>query len=260
MSGAIKTHIENHIAWLTIDHEAKRNALTQVMWRSLDEALKHLQQLPEVRVLVVRGAGDQAFSAGADIKEFTEMVSAPDKLASNNRLIQQAQQSLQTFTKPTIAMIHGACVGGGCGLALACDFRLAASSARFAITPAKLGLLYSKADTRRLYNLVGPAACRELLFTGTSIDADKALRVGLVNEVHEQNTLLDRVTRFAGELATASQYSLRGIKQLLASLEGHGNLDDDQLQGLFDDAFNGEDCREGCQAFLQKRPPQFTYS
>lgn len=260
MSGAIKTHIDNHIAWLTIDNEAKRNALTQEMWQSLETALTHLQQMPEVRVLVLRGAGNKAFSAGADIAEFTEMASSPERLASNNFFIQQAQQALQEFSKPTVAMIHGACIGGGCGLALACDFRLAAASARFAITPAKLGLLYSKADTRRLYNLVGPAVSREMLFTGASIDVNRALAIGLVNEIHEPTALQDRVLQFAGELAVASQYSIRGIKQVLASLEGHSDVEDERLQALFDEAFNGEDCLEGCEAFLQKRAPRFTYS
>lgn len=260
MSGHIHVEIANGVAWLTIDHEAKRNALTQAMWQSLAESVTALQDNPQVRVVVVRGAGDKAFSAGADITEFAELAKSPEMLAVNNDIVQVAQGALHRLTKPTIAMIYGACVGGGCGLALACDFRIAATTAKLGITPAKLGLLYSKADTRRLYNLVGPAVSREMLFTGKIVAAEQALAYGLVNEVVAAEDLRARVEVFALELAVGSQYSLRGIKQVLAALEGHGQLDDHELQGMFDAAFTADDCIEGCAAFLEKRQADFTWN
>jgi enoyl-CoA hydratase/carnithine racemase len=258
MPQTISTCYQGDIAIVTIDNEAKRNALTQSMWEAVAETAQALQQHQHTRVVVVRGAGDKAFSAGADIAEFTELAKDPEKLALNNAAVQLAQQALEQLTKPTIAMIHGACVGGGCGLALACDFRFADARAKFAITPARLGLLYSKNDTRRLYNLVGPGLCRQMLYTGKSLQAEEALEAGLLTDVVSEG-LQQHVLDFAAELAAGSQYSMRGIKQVLASLEGHGSATDEELQQLFDAAFSGEDCLEGAAAFLQKRPARFSF-
>lgn len=257
--GQVTIEKRSAIATLVIQNEARRNALSQSMWEQLFNAVRALDEDSEVKVVVVRGSGNKAFSAGADISEFAELAADPEKLAANNDSVQRAQAALEALKKPTIALIFGACVGGGCGLALACDFRFASPQSTFAITPAKLGLLYSVNDTRRLYNLVGPAMTREILYTGRMLSAIEAEQMGMLNKLHADDELEQQVYRFADELAAGSQYALRGIKTVLAKLEGHGQATDEEIQALFDRAFTSEDCLEGTAAFLQKRPPKFTY-
>ena len=258
LAGRITAEIVEGVATLVIENPARRNAIDATMWRELDAKLAELADDPGVRVLVVRGSGDTAFSAGADISEFAELAAQPGRLAENNRLIQQAQARLEAFPHPTIALIYGACVGGGCGLALACDYRLAADNTKFGITPARLGLLYSERDTRRLHRLVGPAHCREILFGGDLFDGERAMQMGMLNELLPARELQIACDALASKLASASRYALHGIKATLASIEGYGEYTPDQLKQLFDEAFTAEDCREGAAAFLEKRPAKFT--
>lgn len=257
MGGLITAEIHQGVATLVIDNPTRRNAVDGGMWEQLEHALVQLADDPAVRVLVVRGAGERAFSAGADISEFAELAADPQRLAENNRRIQQAQARLEAFPRPTIALIYGACVGGGCGLALACDYRLAADNATFGITPARLGLLYSERDTRRLHRLVGPAHCREILFGGDLFDGQRALQIGMLNQLLPAAELQSACDTLAEKLAGASRYALYGIKAMLASIEGYGQHTPEQLQSLFDEAFTAEDCREGAAAFLEKRPAKF---
>ena len=149
----IAVEFRGPVATLVLNRPERRNALDFDMWRTMLRELERLEADEAVRVVVVRGAGEQAFSAGADIKEFAALLEDRQRLEENNQVVQQAQIALEEFSKPTIAMIRGACMGGGCGIALACDLRLAEGAARFGITPAKLGLLYSERDTRRLHRL-----------------------------------------------------------------------------------------------------------
>ena len=258
LAGRIAANIVEGVATLMIENPTRRNAIDAAMWRQLDGVLAELANDPSVRVLVVRGAGERAFSAGADISEFAELAARPERLAENNRLIQQAQARLEAFPRPTIALIFGACVGGGCGLALACDYRLAADNTRFGITPARLGLLYSERDTRRLHRLVGPAHCREILFGGDLFDGERAMQMGMLNALLPANALQSACDALASKLASASRYALHGIKATLACIEGYGEHSPEQLQQLFDEAFTAEDCREGAAAFLEKRPAKFT--
>ncbi|WP_160153432.1 enoyl-CoA hydratase/isomerase family protein [Microbulbifer sp. ALW1] len=258
LAGRITAEIVQGVATLVIDNPGRRNAIDAAMWRQLDKVLAELAEDSDVRVLVLRGAGERAFSTGADISELAELVAHPEQLAENNRLIQQAQARLESFPRPTIALIHGACVGGGCGLALACDYRLAADNARFGITPARLGLLYSERDTRRLHRLVGPAHCREILFGGDLFDGARAMQIGMLNQLLPTSELQTACDTLAGKLASASRYALHGIKATLASIEGYGAHTPEQLQQLFDGAFTAEDCREGAAAFLEKRAAKFT--
>lgn len=247
------------LLWVSLSNPARRNAMTQAMWRQLMAVVESAANNPSVKVLVLQGDGDQAFCAGADIAEFSAMAQDPARMQVNNALIQSAQAALHNVNKVTVALVQGACVGGGCGLALCCDFRFATADARFAITPAKLGLLYSKDDTRRALNLLGPALTRELLFTGRVLDAEEALAAGLLNGIVAKHAIADRVQALAEQIGANSQYAVRGIKQVLAALEGHGQASEAQLQRVFDDAFQGEDFREGVDAFLAKRAPDFPH-
>lgn len=256
--GQIATEVRDGVATVVIDNPRKRNAINGAMWRQLAQVLEALAADDAVRVLLIRGAGGRAFSAGADIEEFEQLARNGAALADNTRAVQSTQALLEEFPVPTIAMIQGACVGGGCGLALACDFRIAGRDARFGITPARLGLLYSERDTRRLHRLVGPAHCREILFKGEIFDGQRALQMGMLNELLPEEALEGQCMALAQQLSRSSRYALKGMKATLARIEGYGQLTSEQLQSLFDNAFTAADCAEGTAAFLQKRRPDFT--
>jgi enoyl-CoA hydratase len=258
MSTLIQYQSDDGIATLTINRAEKRNALNNAMWLTISEALAQAKADAAVKALILTGAGEQAFCGGADIAELADNLANPGRQQQSNEVIQRVQAELEEFPKPTIAAIRGACFGGGCGLALACDFRFASPDSQFAITPAKLGLLYSLRDTRRLYNLVGLALSRELLYLAKPINAERARSGGLVDQLVDGDTLMTTASDFARSLSGNSRQSLRGIKATLAHLQGLPAPDEAGLAQLFDQAFTSEDFNEGSQAFLQKRPAKFT--
>jgi enoyl-CoA hydratase/carnithine racemase len=245
------------VATLLLDHPAKRNAMTGAMWCALPSLLAQAASDPAVAVLRVEGAGGH-FCGGADIGEFAASYATPGTAAAANAAIAAAVEALAAFPKPAIAVIRGACVGGGVALALACDLRVAAMDARFVVTPAKLGLIYSQADTTRLLRAVGAARTRDLLFSARVVDAAEALRIGLVEELHEPDALEGFLAAWMAPLAAGSRPALRAIKAMVAAIEHGAPPRDPALAALFHDAFAGADFREGYAAFLAKRPPAFT--
>lgn len=243
-------------AILTLNRPEKRNALTRAMWADLPGRLAEVEAARITRVLIVRGAGG-VFAAGADIAEFEMVYATRESTAAYFDAVGRAMDALQNLGKPTIAAIEGPCVGGGMALALCCDLRLAASDARFAITPARLGLTYSLADTRRLIEAVGPSAARDMLFTGRMLDAGEALRIGLVNAVHPAEAFEARVLEKAREIAGASAWTVRTTKQIVRMILDGTRRDTDQTSQWLLDAVEGGDFKEGRDAFLAKRPPSF---
>jgi enoyl-CoA hydratase/carnithine racemase len=259
-SDNIELSLNGAVATLLINKPERRNALNQAMWAALHQAVLAIDANERIRAVVLTGEGGKAFCAGADISEFAEFAKESERQTENNKVVQNAQAALQALTKPTIAMIRGACVGGGCGLARACDFRFAEPEAKLGITPAKLGLLYSLADTRRLYNLVGPARSREMLYTGKIVGAAEAENIGLLNRVVATDDLAKETYAFAETLALGSATSIAGMKQVLAVLEGQGAGGETNLETLFAEAFEGRDFREGTAAFMEKRSPNFVHA
>ena len=254
--GALRLAREGATATLTLDRPQKRNALNRAMWAALPEALAAVAADREALVLVLTGAGG-AFASGADIAEFESVYATRESAAAYNDLVSNALEALATFGKPTLAAVRGACVGGGLALALACDLRLAAEDARLGITPARLGLMYSLADTRRLTDAVGAAAAKDILFTGRLLDAAEALRIGLVQSVHAPEALAAAVADKADAVAAASQWSVRSTKRVVRAILDGATEDDAALKAQFLDAVEGADFREGRDAFLAKRPPRF---
>lgn len=247
----LRLEVAGRVAHLLIDRAAKRNAITQAMWEQFPDLIGRAMADDAVRVLVLRAAEPGAFSAGADIAEFGEGARDPAWRAANQAAIATAQQLLVRAPKPTIAQVEGDCVGGGCGLAIACDLRVASGAARFGITPAKLGLVYSLHDTKLLVDLVGPAQAKRILFTAQLIDAAEALRIGLID-------LLDAdVGALADGIAANSPHTAREAKAMVRRiLDGQAD-DDDATRTLFADAFTLPDFVEGVGAFLEKRKPVF---
>jgi enoyl-CoA hydratase/carnithine racemase len=245
--------LESHgvIAHLVIDRAAKRNAFTQRMWEALPDLINAAMADEAVRVLMLRAAEPGAFSAGADIAEFGAGAQDADWRARNQAAIARAQTTLARAPKPTIAWIEGDCVGGGCGLAMACDLRVATSAARLGVTPAKLGLVYSLHDTKLLVDLVGPAQAKRILFTAGLLDAREAHRIGLID-------LLDADARaLAEQIAANSPHTAREAKAMVRRILNGQADDDDETRGLFADAFRLPDFIEGVSAFIEKRRPRF---
>ncbi|MFZ4603701.1 MAG: enoyl-CoA hydratase-related protein [Caulobacterales bacterium] len=255
----IFAHRDGAFAHLVLNRPAKRNALTMAMWRAIPAILADLTDQPGVRVLIVRGAGG-AFAAGADIAEFERAYASREAALANQADMQAAMSALEDFPLPTIAAIGGACVGGGCGLALCCDVRIAAAGAKFGITPGKLGLAYGVADTRRLVQAVGLSAAKDILFTGRILDAEEAMRLSLVDRVVPAETLDETVQTYASTIAAASGYTARATKAILRLIREGASEDTEKSRAMFADAFEGADFREGRAAFLEKRAPDFSKS
>ena len=240
------------IARITLNAPARRNAISQAMWRALPAACAHVA---EARAVIVAGA-EGHFSAGADISEFGSIYADEETARTANAAVRAGQQALADLPCPVIAAVEGVCVGGGCGLALHADLRIAGEGARFAITPAKLGLAYSWEDTSRLVRTVGPAAAKDMLFSARTVAADEALRLGLVDRVVPAGQAEAGALAYAESLAALSPASLRVTKATVdAVASGLGRRDD--IARAFETTFTGPDFAEGRSAFLEKRKPRF---
>lgn len=247
------------LAELVLNRADKKNALTQAMWEAIPGLVAEAAADPAVKVLVLRSATPGIFSAGADIAEFEAIAQDPARREANRVAVRQAQRALALLEKPTLAMIDGPCVGGGCGLAIACDLRLATPESRLGITPVKLGLIYSVQDSKQLVDLVGPAHAKSILFTGRLVSAEEALRIGLVNALHPASALEVETHALAAAIAANSQWGVRGIKRIIRMILNGVTDDTPETEDMFRQSFGGDDYREGVDAFLNRRAPKFPY-
>lgn len=243
------------IARLLFDRADKRNAMNQAMWQALPRLVQQAMADNTVRVLILASATPGLFCAGADIGEFASHSGDPDWRIANQAAIRASQYALAHAPKPVIAAIDGDCVGGGCGLAMACDIRIAAPAARLGITPAKLGIVYSLFDTKLLVDLVGPGQAKRVLMTGALFPADEALAMGLVDQIAPDP--LAAALAMAAAIAGNAQHSVRSAKAIITRILNGQADDDDQTLALFRDAFTLPDFAEGVSAFRAKRRPDF---
>jgi enoyl-CoA hydratase/carnithine racemase len=251
---------DGEIGTLVLNRPTSHNAITLDMYRSLPGLLEELDGDPALKVIVVRGAGEKSFASGADITEFREVRANADGARLYNRAVEAAERALERLAKPTIAMVHGYCIGGGAGLALACDLRFADERARFGITPAKLGLVYSLESTKRLVDLVGPARAKWILMSGQHVHADRALALGLFDEVVAPDELAPVTYEFAELLCSRAQFTVRAVKQIVRRILAGQTEEDEATRELRNSSFDTDDYAEGVRAFLEKRPPAFTWS
>lgn len=257
MNAPIRLMRDGAIATLLIDNPARRNAMARAMWAAVPALVEQAVADPAIAVLRLAGSGGH-FCGGADISEFRDAYSDAAAIAESNRVIRDAIEAIAACRKPTIATIRGACVGGGVAMALACDLRLAADDARFAVTPVRLGLTYSHADTRRLVLAIGPNRAKEMLFSARAVDAPEATRIGLVDRLWDAAGFEDEAARYLDAIAATSRPALRGVKAMVDAIASGAAAETPALAALFEAPFAGEDFQEGYRAFLEKRPARFT--
>jgi enoyl-CoA hydratase/carnithine racemase len=258
MTGSIRVEKEGNFGRIVIDHAARRNALTRAMWRAIPEAAATLDRDPEVRVVVLRGAGDEAFVSGADISEFEETRQGPGAKAYDADTT-AAFEALRAMNKPLLALLHGYCIGGGAALALSADLRYAADDAVLAIPPARLGLGYAVANVEALERVVGAPNAREILFTARRYSAAEALAMGWVHRVYPKAELDAAVAKIAAQVAENAPLTVRSAKTVLRELERvPSERDHARMEASVSECIASEDYREGVRAFLEKRRPRFT--
>jgi len=251
----LKLTINDQVATITIDRPRRRNALSFAMWSAIPELIDAVRADEAVRVLVINGT--EHFSAGADISEFATLRAGAEGARRYGAAVHDGERAIAALDIPTIAAISGFCIGGGCEIALACDLRIAAEDARFGITPAKLGIVYSLTSTKQLVDAVGPAWAKQILYTADLIDASTALRIGLVNELCPTVELRGRVAELAAHIASRAPVSVRGTKQLIGRITDGRHTEDEEAQALYEKAVLSAEYAEGVDAFLTKRQPRF---
>lgn len=245
------------MAFLVADNPGRFNAFTAGMWAAIPQRVAEAEADPDVRVIILRGAGEKAFSAGADISEF-EGARTGDNAKAYDKLNHDAFNAIMTAQKPVLAMIHGHCLGGGLGIAACCDLRIADDKGQFAIPAAKLGLGYNPRWVGALLAMAPASRIKELLFTGRRFGAADALAMGLVDRVVPAADLDGTVRALALEIAANAPLSVKAAKLTIDELTRHpAHPDLAKLDAAIDACFTSADYAEGRRAFLEKRKPQF---
>jgi enoyl-CoA hydratase len=257
MSGRVIEERRENVGWIVFDHAERRNAMTAEMWDAIPPIVQAFDEDPEIRVVVMRGAGEKAFVSGADISEFEQARIGPAAIEYDERNA-RAFDALSSCSKPLLAQIHGFCVGGGCALALTADLRFAAEDAVFAIPAARLGLGYSARGLETLVRVVGLPAAKEMFFTARRFNAEEALGMGLVNRVLPKDELDGFVARTASQIVSNAPLTLASAKLALSQLDQPSDRrDKDAIRASIERCYASDDYAEGVRAFLEKRPPEF---
>ena len=246
------------VGWIIFNQPQKRNAINGAMWRGIPVAMRQFDADGEVRCVAFRGAGSEAFSAGADISEFQKIRAERESVSQYDGLLDEVLHSIQDSRKPSLAMIHGFCMGGGLEIALACDLRYCGESAQFGIPAAKLGLAYNVEGHKRLLETVGQARAREIMFLGRRYDAAEALAMGLVHRVLADAQLEEFVTATLKTLGENAPLAIANSKTIIEEyVKASGLPDHKVMDAAIDRAARSADYEEGRKAFMEKRKPKF---
>ncbi|MBL95137.1 MAG: Short-chain-enoyl-CoA hydratase [Alphaproteobacteria bacterium MarineAlpha3_Bin5] len=249
---------KDNLGQINLNNQAKRNAMTFEMWRDLPKVLSDFDNDNTIRCILLAGAGGKAFCSGADISQFEQNRSSEQGIVKYNLAVENALSSLQSIKKPTIAMIEGPCVGGGVGLAIACDLRIANDVSIFAVPAAKLGLGYRIDGLIPLVNIVGPSFAKEIFYTARRFNAQEALSMGLVNRVLPNSVLTDFVKRYTKKICENAPLTIKAVKVCVGeALKDRNDRDLALCKVVVDDCFRSEDYKEGRTAFMEKRTPDF---
>jgi len=251
-------HKEGAIGWIIFNNPARHNATSFEMWQSLPLVLGAYAEDPEVRVIVLKGAGEKAFSAGADISQFKEKRTGTEAVREYNTASDNAGRALRECPKPTIAMVRGYCIGGGTAIAVGCDVRIVSDDSRFGVPAARLGLGYRFDGIRRLTSIVGPSFAAEIFFTGRQFSAQEALDMGLVNRLVPVAELEKYTLDYANTIANNAPLTIAAVKRsLVECLKDPADRDLAHCQQMVDACYESADYKEGQAAFMEKRQPQF---
>jgi len=250
--------VEDGIGWITFNNPERRNAISLEMWEALGTILSSFQEDSNVRVVVMKGAGDKAFVSGADISEFDAKRGNAAQKEAYGKVSANANRWLAKIDKPLIAMIQGYCIGGGLATALAADIRFATPDSSFGIPAARLGLGYDYGGLQSLCDLVGPARAKDIMFSARYMPADEALNMGLVNFVVPLDELEDRVKEYAALVAGNAPLTVKAAKAAVnEAMKDPERRELDRINAMVNACFDSEDYREGRKAFMEKRKPAF---
>jgi enoyl-CoA hydratase len=246
------------VGYVIFNNPERHNAVSLDMWARTSEILDTFAKDDEVRVVVLTGAGGKAFISGADISKFESERSSLEGVKHYNAAVERANTGVYEFPKPTIAMIRGYCLGGGVGLALCCDLRIASDNSRFAVPAAKLGLGYAYGGLKRLVDVVGPAFAKEIFFTASQFDTEEARAMGLINRVVPAAELESYVKSYADMIAANAPLTVKAVKYIVGEAVKDEQPNLKQAAELVEQCFTSKDYVEGRRAFMEKRKPAFT--
>ena len=252
------SRIEEGVGYITFNNPDKHNAVSIEMWDALEKILDNFRNSNKIRVIVLNGAGGKSFVSGADISKFDKERSSKEAVLSYNKRTQKVYELLESFPKPTIAMIDGYCIGGGLNLAVCCDIRICSEKSKFAMPAAKLSLGYPFSSIKRLFDVMGPGMAKHFMFTAEKISATEALACGLVQKLISEDSIDSYVKDYALNIANNAPLTIKAMKQI--GIEISKNSDERDLllcEKLASACFDSEDYKEGRKAFMEKRKPNF---
>ena len=252
------SRVEEGVGYITFNNPEKHNAVSIEMWDALEKILDEFRSSKDIRVIVLNGAGSKSFVSGADISKFDKERSSKEAVLSYNKRTQKVYELLETFPKPTIAMIDGYCIGGGLNLAVCCDIRICSEKSKFAMPAAKLSLGYPFSSIKRLFDVMGPGMAKHFMFTAEKISASEALACGLVQKLVSEENIETYVRDYALTISHNAPLTIKAMKQI--GIEILKNPDERDLllcEQLASACFDSEDYKEGRKAFMEKRKPNF---
>ena len=252
------SRVEEGVGYITFNNPEKHNAVSIEMWDALEKILDEFRLSKEIRVIVLNGAGGKSFVSGADISKFDKERSSKDAVLSYNKRTQKVYELLETFPKPTIAMIDGYCIGGGLNLAVCCDIRICSEKSKFAMPAAKLSLGYPFSSIKRLFDVMGPGMAKHFMFTAEKISASEALACGLVQKLVSAENIETYVRDYALTISHNAPLTIKAMKQIgIEIFKNPGERDLFLCEQLASACFDSEDYKEGRKAFMEKRKPNF---
>ncbi|MBA52779.1 MAG: enoyl-CoA hydratase [Acidimicrobiaceae bacterium] len=258
VSGDVHIQRDGHIGFIILDHPERHNAISTDMWQGLLDSANELAADEQIRVVLIRGEGDKAFAAGADISEFNDKRTDSSANEEYDDVSDQAYTALTTMPKPLIAMIHGYCIGGGLAVALTADLRIVSDDAKFAIPAARLGLGYRSAGLGRLVQLIGPSSTKRIMFLADRFGPQEALSMGLVNRVVPKSELETATTEWLNIVCENAPLTIQAAKAATDEWTKPESIRNfDEINQLVDACFDSTDYREGVEAFMAKRTPEF---
>jgi enoyl-CoA hydratase/carnithine racemase len=256
--GKMIAEVRDGIGWMIFNQPAKRNAMTYEMWEAIPPIMESFHKNPDVRVAVMKGAGDKAFVSGADISEFESMRASPEQTREYDLSGDRAHAAMGGFEKPLIAEIRGWCMGGGAAIALDADIRICSEDSHFGVPAAKLGVGYGYDGIRTLVDLVGPTFAKEIFFLGKPFTAEDARIMGLVNRVVPVNRLEDTVLEYCEIIKHNAPMTIRAAKAAInAAVADESRRNLQTVAEMVEACFASRDYTEGYTAFMEKRRPQF---